>query len=253
MPLVTEPVSALPISELDLNNINGIDAGEVFPDGVSLSQVESALKYASSEVQGLTVYSGFGRAQNGVQERERVRVEVKMRPSASSASSDDFGGDDKTVSTSTRGDDDDQDMTRQHRVVNSPHAVSREGTQSMAHPASTVTRREMVDKTDRESVGWEREGENGRDIMGMKYVTLGGWEDRRIMLVPWAWQLGDEDDTIRHPMIRCGEYLESLTAHRKNTISSERQLEILDTVPPVATVGCHSRAADLTSELTQDA
>lgn len=27
-----------------------------------------------------------------------------------------------------------------------------------------ANRREIVDRTDRESVGWEREGENGRDI-----------------------------------------------------------------------------------------
>ena len=34
--------------------------------------------------------------------------------------------------------------------------------------------REMVDMTDRESVGWEREDENGRDIMGREYVSLVG-------------------------------------------------------------------------------
>jgi hypothetical protein len=34
--------------------------------------------------------------------------------------------------------------------------------------------RETVDMTDRESVGWEREDENGRDIMGKEYVFLVG-------------------------------------------------------------------------------
>ena len=34
--------------------------------------------------------------------------------------------------------------------------------------------REMVDMTDRESVGWEREDEKGRDIMGREYVSLVG-------------------------------------------------------------------------------
>ena len=34
--------------------------------------------------------------------------------------------------------------------------------------------REMVDMTERESVGWEREDKNGRDIMVREYVSLVG-------------------------------------------------------------------------------
>ena len=37
-----------------------------------------------------------------------------------------------------------------------------------------ANRREMVDRTDRESVGCEREGENGRDIIFRKYISFGG-------------------------------------------------------------------------------
>ena len=58
--------------------------------------------------------------------------------------------------------------------MNSVNGISGIDRDSLSCSAIGVAnRREMVDRTERESARWDREGENGRDIRGEAEMT--GW------------------------------------------------------------------------------